>query len=217
MRKAGKIAFVFILISFIIVMGLLAVLVLRDRAGRRLAGSWSTEVTLDSGREAAREWLMGADEGDRIDPGEFLETPKLTLTLQLEADGGFKRTLEEGSYEAAENKLREELGEAFFALLSLRAEKAGHGELTAEEAKKLTEEELGMSFPEFLEEEGVKLLPPLEELRLQYNARGSYRLEKDVIHMTGLPDMHFLADEELLVLKDEKSGVTMLYHKEEQP
>ena len=104
-------------------------------------------------------------------------TIQINLTLEQtdHGEGTFHSSVLPESYDSCNQAAYEAFAMAFQDLLAQRLRMAGYTNSTDREAiEALVEETFGMSTVSYLMSCGPELLPPLEDLQIQYDGRGTY-------------------------------------------
>ena len=217
MKSIKIIVISILLVSCLTLGGLFAWLALLNTHGEKeLLGSWQMQETLDGkyARNAAREWLSGAEMGEQVEIANYIDNPKVSIILTFREDGSWEKRLEKESYEKAEENARKGLGSAFYKLLALRAAKTGHDGFSQEDASQLMQEATGMNAEEYFSETGLQLLPPLDELQSFYDSAGTYAVEKEELIWNNESRYHFLVDDDMLVIySDDNQNFYEVYKK----
>ena len=126
-------------------------------------------------------WLQDI-EAVSISP-EDMESYMQDLTIQINltleqtdhGEGTFHSSVLPESYENCNQAAYEAFAMAFQDLLAQRLRMAGYTDSTDRETiEALVEETFGMSTVSYLMSCGPELLPPLEDLQIQYDGRGTY-------------------------------------------
>lgn len=157
--------------------------------GRDLSGEWTTE--LDFTEEAAVEayaWLQEIEavsvsrEELELSMQELTVPVILTLEQGAGAEGTFRSSIPQETYEACRQRAYEAMAAAFRELLSERLQLAGYTGGTNQEAvEALAQEAFGMSTEDYLMTCGPTLLPTLEELQAEYEGSGDYRISEGIL------------------------------------
>ena len=99
----------------------------------------------------------------------------LTLEQTARSEGTFRCSVLPESYDACNQAAYEAFAEAFRELLTERLRMADYtGSTDKETIEALVTETFGMSTVSYLMSYGPALLPPLEDLQVQYDGRGTY-------------------------------------------
>ncbi|MCM1027648.1 MAG: hypothetical protein NC432_14550 [Roseburia sp.] len=156
---------------------------------RNLSGEWTTE--LDFTKEAAASAYVWLQEIEAVSVSlEELElsmqglTVPVSLTLEqgAGAEGTFRCSVSQESYEACRRRAYEAMAAAFRELLSERLRLAGYtGGTDPEAVEALAREAFGMSTEDYLTTCGPALLPTLEELQAEYVGSGVCRISGGIL------------------------------------
>lgn len=147
-----------------------------------LSGEWTANLDMtEQAAVTALIWLQDI-EAVSISP-EDMESYMQDLTIQINltleqtdhGEGTFHSSVLPESYDSCNQAAYEAFSMAFQDLLAQRLRMAGYTDSTDREAiEALVEETFGMSTVSYLMSCGPELLPPLEDLQIQYDGRGTY-------------------------------------------
>lgn len=213
-RKGGARLILFLFVVLLVVMAGGVFVWWMNRPERKLPGSWHRSIDYTAEvKLAAKEWLMSAEGGDEIDLQNYLGNISVGMDLTLSKDGTWSCTIDENSYQAAQDKAYQALEEAFEDLLIQRVTNSGREMTTREEAAQSVLEAIDMTCGEYLRTYGPALLPEAESIRTQYAGSGQWRAESGVLLRDG-NGMAFLINTDLLVLSG-ANGTEVYYRNAE--
>lgn len=149
---------------------------------RGLSGEWTANLDMtEQAAVTALIWLQDI-EAVSISP-EDMESYMQDLTIQVNltleqtdhGEGTFRSNILPESYDACNQAAYEAFAMVFQDLLAQRLRMAGYTDSTDREAiEALVTETFGMSTVSYLMSCGPELLPPLEDLQIRYDGRGTY-------------------------------------------
>lgn len=190
MRKTIKnVIFIILLLTLSISTALLAYLHFFASDKQELSGEWTTNLDMtEHAVVTALDWLQDIEAVSISleDMESYMQGLTIRVNLTLEqtgrGEGTFKCNVSPESYEACNQAAYEAFAMAFHELLTERLRMAGYTGSTDKEAiEDLVTETFGMSTVSYLMDYGPKLLPSLEDLQAEYDGRGTYKVEEDIL------------------------------------
>ncbi len=183
MKKAIKTAvFTLLFLTLSVSTAYLAYLHFFSSDEKGLSGEWTANLDMtEQAAVTALIWLQDI-EAVSISP-EDMESYMQDLTIQINltleqtdhGEGTFHSSVLPESYDSCNQAAYEAFAMAFQDLLAQRLRMAGYTDSTDRETiEALVEETFGMSTVSYLMSCGPELLPPLEDLQIQYDGRGTY-------------------------------------------
>lgn len=156
---------------------------------KELSGEWTADLDMtEQAAVAALSWLQDI-EAVSISLEE-MESYMQGLTVQVNmtfeqtdrSEGIFHCNVSPESYEACNQAAYEAFAMAFQELLAERLHMAGYtGSIDKESVEALAAETFGMPTVSYLMSYGPALLPPLEDLKTEYDGSGTYETAKDIL------------------------------------
>ena len=217
MAKGRKKKLPVFIITFLLVFiaGGVFLCLLLMRPERKLSGTWVTQKAIENdAHSAAKQWLDSARLGNEVNL-EGIDDVSVSLTLELYKNDTWKMYINEAEYTSRYNAAHQRLAKGLRSLLILRAAELG-AEINEEQAEEAIQKACGLSSDEFVEKYGPMLLPDAATVNAKYSLNGNYRAKNGVISRDGMEDMHFLVDDELLVMANDNDSET--YHRvKEEP
>lgn len=185
---------------------------------KELSGEWT--ANLDMTEQAAVSALIWLQDIEAVsvsleDMESYMQDLTIQVNLTLEqtarSEGTFRSSVLLESYDACNEAAYEALALAFRELLTERLCMAGYtGDTDGEAIEALVTETFGMSTVSYLMSCGPALLPPLEDLQVQYDGRGTYVAAEGILTRqfdTGgtvtAKEEHYIREDTRLVLSGE--------------
>ncbi|MCI9071926.1 MAG: hypothetical protein HFH80_03820 [Lachnospiraceae bacterium] len=140
----------------------------------------------------------------------------LTLEPTARSEGTFRCIVLPESYDACQQAAYEALARAFQKLLAERLRMAGYtGSMEQEALEALATESFGMPTVSYLMSCGPALLPPLEDLQIQYDGSGVYEATGGVLvryferdSAATAREQHYIREDSRLILFEETGSST---------
>ncbi len=194
-RKKRRSPVIYIII-ILILLTLIALLVYEHLFPRRYlpAGTWVYDDDLTAyTSEVIDDWISTADYDIEAPVKDSYEKVRVSIILQIDADGTYKQNVDKDSYDIAKKAAYHNLKTALEALINVRFTALGMADETGvsdEEIDELMLEAVGMSTAEYLRKAVSDILPDYETYTQAYECNGTCMLDGEKIIFTDAGGSH---------------------------
>ena len=181
-RKKRRSPILFIII-ILILLTLIALLVYEHFFPRKYlpAGTWVYDDDLTAyTSEVIDDWISTADYDIEVPVKDSYEKVRVSIILQIDADGTYKQNVDKDSYDIAKKAAYHNLKTALEALINARFTALGMADETGvsdEEIDELMQEAVGMSTAEYLRDAVSDILPDYETYAQNFECSGTCMLD----------------------------------------
>ena len=156
-------------------------------------------------RENADEWTSTALMSELIDSDDIIANIRLNVIIRFNEDGSWTMKADESSYEDTVSDAYEKMTVLVRELLKLRLEAAGETEYDDDALDELTEETLGMTLSEYVDEYVTDIVPSFDELSKIYDTDGKYEVTEALLIRDEVQETYF-AGEDTIVITNNVAG-----------